>query len=172
VEAQPEPEKEKEQSAPEEPAKSEQGIVVGGLDNCLVKFARCCTPVPGDEIKGFITKGYGVSVHRADCPNAAPDRVAQAPERWVKVSWGVGLHENYPTAIEALCRDRAKLALDITGALADADVVVCGIHMQSMDDGLAVCRFDLRVKDKTEVDRLMRKIMQVSGVLQVMRPAK
>ena len=172
VEAQPEPEKEKEQSAPEEPAKSEQGIVVGGLDNCLVKFARCCTPVPGDEIKGFITKGYGVSVHRADCPNAAPDRVAQAPERWVKVSWGVGLHENYPTAIEALCRDRAKLALDITGALADADVVVCGIHMQSMDDGLAVCRFDLRVKDKAEVDRLMRKVLQVSGVLQVMRPAK
>ncbi len=172
VEAQPEPEKEKEPSAPEEPAKSEQGIVVGGLDNCLVKFARCCTPVPGDEIKGFITKGYGVSVHRADCPNAAPDRVAQAPERWVKVSWGVGLHENYPTAIEALCRDRAKLALDITGALADADVVVCGIHMQSMNDGLAVCRFDLRVKDRTEVDRLMRKITQVSGVLQVMRPAK
>lgn len=170
--AQPEPEKEKEPTPPEAPAKSEQGIVVGGLDNCLVKFARCCTPVPGDEIKGFITKGYGVSVHRADCPNAAPDRIAQAPERWVKVSWGAGLNENYPTAIEALCRDRAKLALDITSALADTNVIVRGVHMQSTDDGLAVCRFDLRVRDKSELDRLMRKVMQVSGVLQVMRPAK
>ena len=90
----------------------------------------------------------------------------------MKVSWGAELNESYPTAIEALCRDRAKLALDITSALADTNVIVRGVHMQSMDDGLAVCRFELRVGDKAELDRLMRKVMQVSGVLQVTRPAK
>ena len=159
-------------TAPSEPAKSEQGIVVGGLNNCLVKFARCCTPVPGDEIKGFITKGYGVSVHRADCPNAAPERVAQAPERWVKVSWGAELNENYPTAVEAVCRDRPKLALDIASALADTTAVVRGVHVQATDEGLALCRLELRVKDKTEIDRIIRKVNQISGVLHVTRPAK
>ena len=159
-------------TAPSEPAKSEQGIVVGGLNNCLVKFARCCTPVPGDDIKGFITKGYGVSVHRADCPNAAPERVAQAPERWVKVSWGADLNENYPTAVEAVCRDRPKLALDIASALADTTAVVRGIHLQATDEGLALCRLELRVKDKAEIDRIMRKVNQISGVLHVTRPAK
>ena len=159
-------------TAPSEPAKSEQGIVVGGLNNCLVKFARCCTPVPGDEIKGFITKGYGVSVHRADCPNAAPERVAQAPERWVKVSWGAELNENYPTAVEAVCRDRPKLALDIASALADTTAVVRGLSLRATDDGMAVGRMELRVKDKAEVDRIIRKVNQISGVLHVTRPAK
>ena len=159
-------------TAPSEPAKSEQGIVVGGLNNCLVKFARCCTPVPGDDIKGFITKGYGVSVHRADCPNAAPERVALSPERWVKVSWGAELNENYPTAVEAVCRDRPKLALDIASALADTTAVVRGIHLQATDEGLALCRLELRVKDKAEIDRIMRKVNQISGVLHVTRPAK
>ena len=168
----PEAKPEQEATPPAAPARTEQGIVVGGLDNCLVKFARCCTPVPGDEIKGFITKGYGVSVHRADCPNAAPERVSLAPERWVKVSWGANLEENYPTAVEAICRDRPRLTLDIASALADTLATARGIHVQATDDGLALCRLELRVRNKAEVDQVMRKVMQVSGVLDVKRPAK
>ena len=69
--------------------KGEQGIVVEGLTNCLVKFSKCCTPVPGDDIVGFITRGYGISVHRADCPNADPARrKPNEAGRWIKVSWG------------------------------------------------------------------------------------
>ena len=84
-------------------AGGEQGIVVEGLDNCLVKFSKCCTPVPGDEIVGFITRGYGVSVHRRDCPNAAPER--RRPEeagRWIKVSWGTNTRESYRTALQVV----------------------------------------------------------------------
>src|SRR5699024_4432965 len=75
---------------------SDSGIIVEGLGNCLVKFAKCCTPVPGDPVVGFITRGYGVSVHRADCPNADPDR--RKPEeasRWVRVAWVSSPLPNY-----------------------------------------------------------------------------
>ncbi|MBQ7682715.1 MAG: bifunctional (p)ppGpp synthetase/guanosine-3',5'-bis(diphosphate) 3'-pyrophosphohydrolase [Oscillibacter sp.] len=161
-----------EPTPPSEPARTEDGIVVGGLNNCLVKFARCCAPVPGDEIRGFITKGYGVSVHRADCPNASPERVSQAPERWVKVSWGKNLEETYPAAVEAICRNRKHLTLDIGSALADTLATARGIHIEVTDEELAICRLDLRVKNKEEVDQVMRKVMQVSGVLDVKRPAK
>ena len=97
------PKEEPRVSAPKK-VKSEQGIIVEGLDNCLVKFSKCCTPVPGDEIIGFITRGYGVSVHRADCPNAAPEK-REAPDqagRWIKVSWGTDTNESYPTILECL----------------------------------------------------------------------
>ena len=92
---------------PPSPARAggEQGIVVEGLDNCLVKFSKCCTPVPGDEIVGFITRGYGVSVHRRDCPNAAPER--RRPEeagRWIKVSWGTNTRESYRTALQVVAK--------------------------------------------------------------------
>ena len=161
-----------EPTPPSEPARTEDGIVVGGLNNCLVKFARCCAPVPGDEIRGFITKGYGVSVHRADCPNASPERVSQAPERWVKVSWGKNLEETYPAAVEAICRNRRHLTLDIGSALADTLATARGIHIEVTDEEFAICRLDLRVRNKEEVEQVMRKVMQVSGVLDVKRPAK
>ncbi len=161
-----------EPTPPSEPARTEDGIVVGGLNNCLVKFARCCAPVPGDEIRGFITKGYGVSVHRADCPNASPERVSRAPERWVKVSWGKNLEETYPAAVEAICRNRRHLTLDIGSALADTLATARGIHIEVTDEELAICRLDLRVRNRAEVEQVMRKVMQVSGVLDVKRPAK
>ena len=110
------------------PVKSEQGIIVEGLDNCLVKFSRCCTPVPGDAIVGFITRGYGVSVHRADCPNASPERRASQEGRWLKVTWGSDTNESYPTTIEVVCKDRLNLLLDISAALSTTQTFVSGIQ--------------------------------------------
>ena len=69
---------------------SQSGIIVEGIDNCLVKFAKCCTPVPGDPVVGFITRGFGVSVHRADCPNASDAKRAEEPGRWIRVDWATG----------------------------------------------------------------------------------
>ena len=107
---------------PEEPkapgpkkVKSEQGIIVEGLDNCLVKFSKCCTPVPGDEIVGFTTRGYGVSVHRVDCPNAAPERRSKADEgRWLHVSWAETTQEAYRTTLQVTGKDRMGLLVDIS----------------------------------------------------------
>ena len=153
--------------------KSEQGIIVEGLDNCLVKFSKCCTPVPGDEIIGFITRGYGVSVHRCDCPNATEEK-RNTPDqagRWIKVSWGTDTNENYPTIIECLCKDRTNLLLDISAALSTTKTYVLGINTRTTEDGYAVCRLEIRIRDGQQLQALMNKLNQISGVLSVTRPA-
>ncbi|WP_300413254.1 bifunctional (p)ppGpp synthetase/guanosine-3',5'-bis(diphosphate) 3'-pyrophosphohydrolase [uncultured Oscillibacter sp.] len=152
-------------------SKSEQGIIVEGLDNCLVKFSRCCTPVPGDEIIGFITRGYGVSVHRADCPNAAPERRAGQEGRWLKVTWGTDTNESYPTTIDVVCKDRMNLILDISTALSSTNTFVSGLNSRSTEDGFAVIRLEIRVRDGAQMKAIMNKLNQISGVLQVTRPA-
>ena len=159
-------------SVPPRPvSKSEQGIIVEGLDNCLVKFSRCCTPVPGDEIIGFITRGYGVSVHRADCPNAAPERRAGQEGRWLKVTWGSDTNESYPTTIDVMCKDRYNLLLDISTALSSTNTFVSGLNSRSTEDGYAVIRLEIRVRDGVQMKAIMNKLNQISGVLQVTRPA-
>ncbi len=165
----------KEEPRPAEPkrVKSEQGIIVEGLDNCLVKFSKCCTPVPGDEIVGFITRGYGVSVHRCDCPNASEEKRRQADQagRWIKVSWGSDTNENYPTVLEVICKDRQGLLLDISAALSTTNTFVLGINSRSTQDGFAIFRLEVRIRDSQQLQALMNKLTQISGVLQVTRPA-
>ena len=150
--------------------KSEQGIIVEGLDNCLVKFSKCCTPVPGDDIVGFITRGYGVSVHRADCPNASEEKRKEQPGRWIHVSWGTDTNDSYPTTIEAVCKDRLNLLLDISSALSTTKTFVLGLDTRSTEDGFAIIRIEIQIKDGAQLSTLMNKLHQISGVLQVNRP--
>ena len=150
--------------------KSEQGIIVEGLDNCLVKFSKCCTPVPGDDIVGFITRGYGVSVHRADCPNASEEKRKEQPGRWIHVSWGTDTNDSYPTTIEAVCKDRLNLLLDISSALSTTKTFVLGLNTRSTEDGFAIIRIEIQIKDGAQLSTLMNKLHQISGVLQVNRP--
>ncbi|HJG85935.1 bifunctional (p)ppGpp synthetase/guanosine-3',5'-bis(diphosphate) 3'-pyrophosphohydrolase [Pseudoflavonifractor capillosus] len=152
------------------PRKSESGIVVEGLDNCLVKFAKCCTPVPGDPVIGFITRGFGVSVHRADCPNAAPEK--RRPEeagRWVNVAWVGGEQAAYPTSLEISAKDRDCLAMDVTMALSAAKVKVDSFSARAMPDGYASVSIVLEVKDRDELNNVINKLGQISGVYQVKR---
>ena len=150
--------------------KSEQGIIVEGLDNCLVKFSKCCTPVPGDDIVGFITRGYGVSVHRADCPNASEEKRKEQPDRWIHVSWGTDTNDSYPTTIEAVCKDRLNLLLDVSAALSTTKTFVLGLNSRSTEDGFAIIRIEIQIKDGAQLSTLMNKLHQISGVLQVNRP--
>ena len=150
--------------------KSEQGIIVEGLDNCLVKFSKCCTPVPGDDIVGCITRGYGVSVHRADCPNASEEKRKEQPGRWIHVSWGTDTNDSYPTTIEAVCKDRLNLLLDISSALSTTKTFVLGLNTRSTEDGFAIIRIEIQIKDGAQLSTLMNKLHQISGVLQVNRP--
>ena len=168
------------ENKPEEPAKSapkkvksEQGIIVEGLDNCLVKFSKCCTPVPGDAIIGFITRGYGVSVHRCDCPNASPEKQKQPGQegRWIKVSWGSDTNDSYPTTLEVVCKDRLNLLLDISAALSVTNTFVLGIQSRSTEDQFAIFRLEVRIKNGDQLKSLMNKLNQISGVLRVTRPA-
>ena len=153
-------------------SRSEQGIIVEGLDNCLVKFSKCCTPVPGDDIVGFITRGYGVSVHRADCPNASPERRRpDQADRWIKVSWGADTKDSYSTSLEIICKDRNNLVLDISAALSATQTRVSSLNVRTTEDKFAVINLEIDVKDSEQLQSLMRKLNQISGVLQVNRPA-
>ena len=162
----------KQPSAPKR-VKSEQGIIVEGLDNCLVKFSKCCTPVPGDDIIGFITRGYGVSVHRCDCPNASEEKRSQPGQegRWIKVSWGGDTNDSYHTILEVVCKDRQGLLLDISAALSTTNTFVLGINSRSTEDQFAIFRLEIRVKDGAQLKSVMNKLNQISGVLKVNRPA-
>ena len=160
------------QSALPKKVKSEKGIVVEGLSNCLVKFSKCCTPVPGDEIIGFITRGYGVSVHRRDCPNAQPDHHVEANQgRWIKVSWSDDIRDSYTTGLEVVCKDRANLLVDISTAVSTCKVNISNLNVHTTADGFAIFHLTLSVADSRQLDQVMRKIHQISSVMKVNRPA-
>ena len=161
-------------SAPAVPpkfSKSDSGIVVEGLDNCLVKFAKCCTPVPGDGVIGFITRGFGVSVHRIDCPNASPEkRSGEDSGRWVNVAWvGAEGGGGYQTSLDLSAKDRDGLALDVTMALSSVKVKVNSFSARSLPDGYASMSISLQVKGKEELSAVVNKLSQISGVYQVKR---
>ena len=169
------------QPEPAEPAKpatqprrvhGEQGIIVEGLDNCLVKFAKCCTPVPGDPVVGYITRGYGVSVHRADCPNAAPER--RRPEevgRWIRVSWAEKTNPSYDTTLEVMAKDRPELMVDISTVISATKTQFRGLNAQLTAEGAVRVTMDVSVSGAEQLQAVIRRLTQLSGVMTVSRPA-
>ena len=153
------------------PRHSDNGIIVEGLDNCMVKFSKCCTPVPGDPVVGFITKGYGVSIHRQDCPNADPAR--RKPEeagRWVKVSWAdAGEDAHFRTSLDISAKDRDGLTLDVAMVLSAQKVRLNNISARSQPDGYAMVNLEMSVKDKAELSAVINKLSVVPGVCLVRR---
>ncbi len=149
--------------------KASAGIIVEGMAGCLVKFSKCCTPVPGDPVVGFITRGYGVSVHRADCPNVAPERRKPEEEgRWVTVDWAE--HDGvYRTSLELSAKDRNGLTLDVAMALSTQKVKVTSLSARSLPDGHAAVVLVLEVRDREELTGVMNKLNQIQGVYQIKR---
>ena len=150
--------------------KSVSGVIVSGMTECMVKFAKCCTPVPGDEIVGFITRGYGVSVHRCDCPNAISGMNRESEkDRWIKVSWDPGSLNTYKSTIELIGKDRSGLALDVATVLATAKINTLSFNAQSLPDGYAKFSLVVEVRTQGEVTSIMNKLQQVHGMYQVAR---
>ena len=152
--------------------KSEQGIIVEGLDNCLVKFSKCCTPVPGDDIVGFITRGYGVSVHRADCPNVlrSKDNPAEAG-RWIRVSWADKTSESYHTMLQIVAKDRISLIVDVSTVLSATKTRVLSLNARSTPDGFALLDLGIEVNGRDQLKTVMNRLEQIQGVMKVTRPA-
>ena len=146
-------------------------MVVGDLDNCLIKFARCCTPVPGDKIVGFITKGYGVSVHRAECQNRLNSGSRDnEEERWIDVSWGDIGSETYNTALTISARDRRNFVLDIATVLATAKVKITSLSAREIEGGQAVAFVSMDVHTRAELQAAIHRLSVIKGVTEVKRP--
>ncbi len=150
--------------------KAVHGILVQGLDNCLIKFSRCCTPVPGDDIVGFITRGQGVSIHRKDCKNYQ-QRLNQPEQeqRWIKVSWASEITDSYVTTLTIASKDRSGLVMDIATVLNTLNAKVRTLSSRAIGSGLALTIVTLEVKNAGELRYITNKLSSINGVSGVTR---
>ena len=141
------------------------GVIVEDIDSCMIKFAKCCTPVPGDAIVGFITKGFGVSVHRCDCPNAAGrDHPVQAA-RWVRVRWANQEEQPFETTLELDCITRDGLLLDVAMVMTTARVRVKELFGKDLPGGKSIFTVKFEVKNAAELDAIRNKLLNVRDVV-------
>jgi GTP diphosphokinase / guanosine-3',5'-bis(diphosphate) 3'-diphosphatase len=146
---------------------SDSGIEVVGASDLWVKLARCCTPVPGDEILGFVTRGAGVSVHRTDCVNAA--NLRGEPERLVRVSWAPTAKSSYLVAIQVEALDRNRLLSDITRALSDQHVNILSAALSTTKDRICKAKFTFETAEPAHLEHVLRAVRQVPAVFDVYR---
>ncbi len=146
------------------------GVLIAGLDNCLLKFARCCTPVAGDEIVGFITRGYGVSIHRTDCKNHIVSRVNPDGEgRWVDATWDMSAAESYITTLHISSYDRNALVMDISTVLNGMNAKVRSFNARDVGAGMASTTLNVEVRNLDELKAIMARLATIQGVKQVSR---
>ena len=148
--------------------RSTNGVDVEGVDDLLVKLARCCTPVPGDEITGFVTRGSGVSVHRSDCINISDLREHQG-DRLVGVKWNAGAKTLFLVNIQVEALDRARLLSDVTRALSDVHVNILNAAVSTSKDRVAISRFTFEMADASHLDAVLSSVRSVEGVYDVYR---
>ena len=141
------------------------GVVVEDIESCMIKFAKCCTPVPGDAIVGFITKGFGVSVHRVDCPNAAERVRADQSARWVRVRWANHEDQPFETTLELECITRDGLLLDLATTMTTARARVKELYGKDLPGGHSIFTVRFEVKNVAELDSIRNKLLQVRDVI-------
>ena len=153
----------------ETPAVNASGVIVEDIGSCMIKFSRCCTPVPGDEIIGFITKGYGVSVHRKDCPNAKNAQDPAQKGRWVKVTWAETPDALFSTSLEIEADDREGLMLDVATILTSLRLRTSEMSARSVGGGTAIVCLRFGVHNLTELENVRTRLRGISGVHNVER---
>ena len=146
--------------------KAVQGVLVEGLDNCLIKFSRCCTPVPGDPIVGFITRGLGVSIHRRDCVNYRRD---EDSGRWITVSWADTITDSYAADLYITADERGGLVMDIATILNSLNAKVRGLNARDTGKGQSTVIITLEVRHASELQTIINKLQAVRGVRDINR---
>ena len=160
------------QAQPAHHSHNNSGVIVEGIDNCLVKFARCCTPIPGDEIIGFVTRGYGVSVHRCDCVNARRAHEKGEEDRWIRCWWDEDVlrpDSKFSTSLRITGNSRTGMLADIAMLLAQAHVNVRDLSARELDDGFSVMTAVVEVGGVSQLENLMSRIKKTKGILDVTR---
>ena len=152
------------------PQKAVHGILVEGLDNCLIKFSKCCTPVPGDDIVGFITRGNGVSIHRTDCQNYLKQRLATGADgRWIEVSWAENTTDLYITTLRIMAKERSGLILDIATVLNALNAKVRSLSARDVGNDQSTATVTVEVRGLEELKGIINRIAAIRGVIEVRR---
>lgn len=153
--------------------KQRSGVIVDGVDNCEVHFAKCCNPLPGDEIVGFVTRGFGVSVHKADCKNVLDQKKNPTnQERWINVKWAASAKVTYEATLDIVAQDRNALVADITVAIANARVPLHEINAHNLKNGNANIVVTLEISGLEQLKNMMLKLKKIDGVITVERTGK
>jgi len=147
--------------------RSGDGVTVKGTDNLLVRFAKCCNPVPGDEIIGFITRGRGVTIHRADCNNF--ERNDDTPNRFIEVAWNIDKDQNFTTDIQIIAPDRKGLLGEVTILISEASLVVTGVNAKITKNNVAIINLTIEIPNIEQLDKVIRKIRSMPDVIDVKR---
>lgn len=155
---------------PKKRTKSNEGVIVEGIDNCLIKFSRCCNPLPGDQIIGFITRGHGVSIHTRKCTNVPAD-ISQAgePERWITAYWDTNLKEDFKCTLSVHCLNRIGLLADVSSLLANMRIMINDISTRNTKDGRATIVVTVSVNGVEHLNSVVAKIEKIEGVLSIER---
>ncbi len=140
------------------------GVIVEDIESCMIKFAKCCTPVPGDAIVGFITKGFGVSIHRADCPNAACRDDPRQAARWVRVRWATQEEQPFETTLELDCITRDGLVLDVATVMSTSRVRVKELNAKDLPGNRSTIIIRFEVKNVAELDSIRKKLLNIRDV--------
>ena len=141
------------------------GVIVEDIDSCMIKFAKCCTPVPGDSIVGFITKGFGVSVHRVDCPNTIGIHDPEQAARWVRVRWDNVEEKPFDTTLELDCITRDGLLLDVATVMTTARVRVKELYGKDMPGGHSIFTVRFEVKNVAELETIRNRLLSIRDVM-------
>ena len=142
-------------------------MVVKGIDNCLVKLSKCCNPLPGDEIVGYITKGRGVSVHRKVCVNVKD--LLTEENRMIDVEWYKEAKESYQVEIEVLANDRSGLLVDILNVLKDTKAKLMGVNTRTTKERIAIMDISIEIDNLEELNKVQKVIRKVDSVYEVRR---
>jgi guanosine-3',5'-bis(diphosphate) 3'-pyrophosphohydrolase len=146
---------------------SDSGVLVRGAPDILVKLAKCCTPVPGDDIVGFVTRGAGVSVHRSDCKNVK--ELMTEPERMIDVDWAPSSKSVFLVQIQVEALDRSGLLSDVTRVLSENHVNILSATVSTSNQRLAISRFVFEMGDTTHLDRVLNAVRRIDAVYDVYR---
>lgn len=145
----------------------ENGVIVKGIENCLVRLSRCCNPVPGDEIIGYITRGRGVSVHRKDCINVAQNRGED--ERLIEVRWYTAINVAYKADITVMANDRTALLMEITNTIGEAKIPIKAINARTTRDQISIINLTLEINDTEQLEKIIKRLRKVDSVFEVTR---
>lgn len=145
----------------------ENGVIVKGIDNCLVRLSRCCNPVPGDDIIGYITRGRGVSVHRSDCPNVLSGY--EVGSRLIDVSWYKQASASYKADITLMAHDRTALIMEITNVIGEAKIPLKAINGRTSKEQVVTMTLTMEISDTEQLDNIIKRLRKIDGVFDISR---
>nr|WP_316621447.1 bifunctional (p)ppGpp synthetase/guanosine-3',5'-bis(diphosphate) 3'-pyrophosphohydrolase [uncultured Ruminococcus sp.] len=146
------------------------GVIIEGVDDCLIKYSRCCNPLPGDDIIGYVTRGFGVSIHKRSCTNVPKDlENCEEPERWKNAYWSEEIHDSFQSTLEIVCNDRTGFLADVTRELFNMHIFIHSLNSRETKDNQAIVTVTIKINDMEHLQLVIAHLSQINGVVSISR---